>query len=318
MLNMLLFVILIYIIFKEFYIFCLYTNQTHTLLIKDKSLIEPFEESWDEQQLIKDAEYAAIAARLIKDSEDAAIAARLIKDAEDAAIATRLIKDAEDAAIATRLIKDAEYAANVIRLIKDVKDVEDANAIRLIKDAEQAAMIEYRAPIGGTIIENTEINNKLDILININKDILVASDVNKKINTDNVDVLNGYYKSLVRELKKHNIITDNDIKLIEKKKTLKILDITEIISIFEKLREDIPDYNIDPNIDVGEYKPIGNGISDNWDYGYSYLNTDRWKVPISKPPLCIRTNVPSVVSGYTNPNYTALKEWDSSRKIFNK
>lgn len=186
-----------------------------------------------------------------------------------------------------------------------------------VQDADK--IVQPTNPVNDNVITDKQlINNKLDKILNINKNILHTNVKLKKKNIDNMEVLDRYYKSLVRELKTHNIITDNDIKLIEKKRELKLLDISDIISNFEKLQEDIPKYNIDPNIDIEQYKPLGDGISNKWDYGYFYLNTDKWKVPMPRPPPCIQTKTPADVYPYINPNYINLKEWDSSGKIFNK
>lgn len=97
-----------------------------------------------------------------------------------------------------------------------------------------------------------------------------------------------------------------------------IINIHNIIFQLEKLKEDIPNYNINPNININEHNSLGDNISNKWDYNFSYLNTDKWGVPLSKPPLCINSKINEKVLDYINPNYTNLIEWDTSRKIFNK
>ena len=58
------------------------------------------------------------------------------------------------------------------------------------------------------------------------------------------------------------------------------------------------------------YKPIGEKISNDWSKSnYNILNTDKWKVPMKQPPVCINNNQCNV---YPNEylNYTNLNRWD--------
>ena len=64
-------------------------------------------------------------------------------------------------------------------------------------------------------------------------------------------------------------------------------------------------------------------FTDKWDQGwtkdggYVYLNTDKWKVPLQRPPICVTNNpskvFPSITSGYP----VDLMEWHESNKIEN-
>lgn len=62
------------------------------------------------------------------------------------------------------------------------------------------------------------------------------------------------------------------------------------------------------------FTPIGNGLG-NWDTSDTMLNTDKWTVPIQRPPVCKSEKVcpvcPITPIGYP----LNLKEWDTSRRF---
>ena len=62
------------------------------------------------------------------------------------------------------------------------------------------------------------------------------------------------------------------------------------------------------------FKPIGENIANDWSNDYTILNTDKWKVPMQRPPLCINTNPCKVCP--VDSNYPVnLRAWDESRVI---
>ena len=66
------------------------------------------------------------------------------------------------------------------------------------------------------------------------------------------------------------------------------------------------------------YKPIGDKIANQWDNDFSILNTNKWTVPQSRPPVCISNNGPCKVCPTNTDGYpTSLKEWDNSRYVSN-
>jgi hypothetical protein len=61
--------------------------------------------------------------------------------------------------------------------------------------------------------------------------------------------------------------------------------------------------------------PIGDKIANDWDNEFTLLNTDKWTVPMPKPPVCINScpcPVFPIESGYFPVN---LKNWDQSRYV---
>jgi hypothetical protein len=64
--------------------------------------------------------------------------------------------------------------------------------------------------------------------------------------------------------------------------------------------------------------PVGNSdttLSNKFDHGFSYLDTDRWRLPMPRPPVCVTDNKCEVCPTPTTGYHTDLKEWDSSRYI---
>ena len=67
----------------------------------------------------------------------------------------------------------------------------------------------------------------------------------------------------------------------------------------------------------GNKKPIGEAISNSWENAYTILNTDKWQVPHSRPPVCI-SNGPCKVCPSDTVGYPVnLKDWDDSRVVSN-
>jgi len=71
---------------------------------------------------------------------------------------------------------------------------------------------------------------------------------------------------------------------------------------------------LDPNmhIPLGKYS---NDFTNNFEYGYAYLNTNKWNVPMYKPPSCKTDDNCKVCSSTTTGYPVNVKEWNSSRKI---
>ena len=65
------------------------------------------------------------------------------------------------------------------------------------------------------------------------------------------------------------------------------------------------------------YVPLGQSKDlSKWDDGYSLLNTNKWQVPMPRPPVCINTS-PCKVCPSMESYPTPLKDFDSSRKVTN-
>ena len=66
------------------------------------------------------------------------------------------------------------------------------------------------------------------------------------------------------------------------------------------------------------HKPLGEftkDFSNSFEYGYSYLNTNKWSVPMYRPPVCKSDEGCKVCPKSTSGYPVDVKEWNSSRKI---
>jgi hypothetical protein len=65
-------------------------------------------------------------------------------------------------------------------------------------------------------------------------------------------------------------------------------------------------------------RPIGEGVGKWSDEGYTILNTDKWRVPMPRPPVCISSSKPCEPCPLMTDGYPLnLGEWDRARKITN-
>jgi len=141
----------------------------------------------------------------------------------------------------------------------------------------------------------------------------------------NSTIASKYYASLINELNERGVLDVNEIQNIKLKIDSKLLSIDEVIASLEKLKatskakpsktDTKSDHKYD-ELPSEFYSPMGGNIANNWDNNYTLLDTNRWQVPMPRPPVCINTapcKVCPTESGYF-PVVTT-KEWDQSRKV---
>ena len=131
-----------------------------------------------------------------------------------------------------------------------------------------------------------------------------------------------YMEVLLTYLLSNNIINEDDINNIKIKLKLNLVSIQDIIISLEKLKEygatmnnkkQTNDFKYN-ELPLDFFKPIGDNIANDWSNDYTILNTDKWKVPMQRPPICINTNPCKVCPN--DSNYPVnLKSWDESRVI---
>ena len=134
-------------------------------------------------------------------------------------------------------------------------------------------------------------------------------------------IANKYFESLISDLENKGILDNAEINNIKTKIRSKLLTLDEVIASLEILKkEGNANKTVKNDRDYSElpsefYDPIGNKIANNWDNEYTILNTNKWQVPMARPPVCINT-APCKVCPSASSNYPVnLKEWDDSRSI---
>jgi hypothetical protein len=139
-----------------------------------------------------------------------------------------------------------------------------------------------------------------------------------------------YMNLLITDLLDQGILDNNDIENIKAKINSKLLTNDDAIVGLEKLKlsgkaktkKTDTDVNNQSEYSFGTlppemYKPLNNSDLNKWDDGYTMLNTDKWQVPMPRPPVCINTS-PCKVCPDTDDTYPVkLAHWDNSRKVSN-
>ena len=134
-------------------------------------------------------------------------------------------------------------------------------------------------------------------------------------------IANRYYTSLITELTTNGILTKNDLDNIKLKLDTKILNINDVIISLELLKKSgkpktmqtINNDHIYNELPSDFFEPIGKGV-EAWANDYVLLNTDKWRVPMPRPPICVNTSACTVYP--TEPqSLTFLKSWDDHRII---
>jgi hypothetical protein len=140
------------------------------------------------------------------------------------------------------------------------------------------------------------------------------------------NIVNRYFESLVSELVDKGLLESIDIENIKVKMRSKLLTMEEIINSLETIKKEgkpkvnrvdgkIKDDKIYNELPSDFYSPLGDKISNEWDNEYTILNTNKWHVPMPRPPVCINT-MPCKVCPSESSNYPVnLKQWDDSRYV---
>jgi len=169
-------------------------------------------------------------------------------------------------------------------------------------------------------VEVAKVKRDLELKINQLTDQL---NMNQAVG-GNAMIASKYYASLVSELNERGVLDANEIQNIKLKIESKLLSIDEVIASLEKLKatskakpksDSKTDHKFD-ELPSEFYSPMGGDIANKWDNNYTLLDTNRWQVPMPRPPVCINTapcKVCPTESGYF-PVVTT-KEWDQSRKV---
>jgi hypothetical protein len=166
----------------------------------------------------------------------------------------------------------------------------------------------------------------------------LRADMTARLNQASGNKVSGkYFESLMEELRANNMIDDTDVNNIRVKMQSRILTMDEVINSLEMIKKQgkakthqqvaaqkaamgAPSKVDGKDVIYNElpseyYMPIGDRISNEWDNDFSILNTDKWRVPMPKPPVCINTTPCQVCSNDNTSFSTALKYWDDSRNV---
>jgi len=180
-------------------------------------------------------------------------------------------------------------------------------------------------------VEIAKMKRKLESeLRDVRKELMMSKD---QINRNRYS--QAYMNMLVKNLKKRGVIDRNDIDNLNAKLQSKLLTVADIIDSLERLMKNGKVKVVNETHGKGEfddtkkhntmkyserppkhYEPIGKGV-DKWSNDYTILNTEKWQIPMTRPPVCISSGNCKVCPSATDGYPVALKEWDDSRKVTN-
>jgi hypothetical protein len=139
-------------------------------------------------------------------------------------------------------------------------------------------------------------------------------------------IANRYFESLMNDLADKGILDSNEIDNIQSKLRSKLLSMDEVIASLETLKKEgkskvrVQEGKVKHDRDYSElpsdfYTPLGQQVPNDWSSEYTILNTNKWQVPMPRPPVCINTQ-PCKVCPTDSSNYPVnLKQWDDSRYV---
>ena len=183
--------------------------------------------------------------------------------------------------------------------------------------------------------KSSKVASKTGCVMEVNK---VKKDLENQINKLKVQLnsrmipnANGkiaakYFESLLKDLNEKGVLDASDIENIQLKMRSKLLTVEEVISSLEMLKKEgkskvrskdgkVKDDRVYSELPSDFYSPLGDKIANEWDNDYTILNTNKWQVPMPRPPVCINT-APCKVCPTDSSNYPVnLKQWDDSRYV---
>ena len=133
-------------------------------------------------------------------------------------------------------------------------------------------------------------------------------------------VVDRYFIYLAKDLINNNILTEEELVKLKSKLRLGLIQLPETISKLEKLTKLKINNDISGKMTKDFYKPVGSDISNNWTSIYTVLDTDKWTVPIVRPPKCLHDTIKKekIINNIHDNTFIPLDIWDDSRNIFNK
>lgn len=139
-----------------------------------------------------------------------------------------------------------------------------------------------------------------------------------------------YMNFLVGDLQERGVLDSTDVDNINSKVQSKVITVAEAISGLEKLKlnaKNAPKKSVNGELDNNKYselpsdfyRPLGDPALSKWNNEFAILNTDKWQVPMPRPPVCVNTTPCAVCpSADTGAGYPVnLTDWQNSTKVTN-
>lgn len=184
--------------------------------------------------------------------------------------------------------------------------------------------------------EDVEIKNQLcDCNTAIAKAMApLQSEVSKlraaqKVSVSETEAKVKTYQLLVDVLKTNGILNEEDINSLKSKMTSGLLTIDETISRLEKMKLLAKEVASKPDISnkswwnemnkselpAAMYLPLGSQINQDFSNEYTILNTEKWTVPMPRPPVCIDSTPKEIMPVGTSGYPLNVKYFDDARYV---
>jgi hypothetical protein len=166
--------------------------------------------------------------------------------------------------------------------------------------------------------ETKKIKEMKDKIARLEKQMKSKSDYDKSKRNTPAD----YYNDLINELTSKGILTSDDVDNLNMKIKTGLFTYDDVLPSLQKMKKIGKKVNRNTNTQYSElpadfYSPLGDKELNKWDNTYTILDTNKWQVPVARPPVCINTT-PCKVCPSDVPSYgTNLGSWDDSRVITN-
>lgn len=138
------------------------------------------------------------------------------------------------------------------------------------------------------------------------------------------------YQLLVEMLQAKNVLTKEDVDSLKSKMTSGILTVDEAISRLEKMKLVAKNIVEKPNVESNKnwwnemnkselpaamYLPLGKQINQDFSNEYTILNTEKWTVPMPRPPVCIDSAPKEIMPVGTSGYPLNVKYFDDARYV---
>lgn len=211
---------------------------------------------------------------------------------------------------------------NMDELINKAKDLEDkrANELNLLKKSL------------------TQTNNQTDCDCNkaINKALAPLQAQVKQLKESQKKTVNNTkdkiknYKLLIEFLEDKGVLKKEDIENLQSKLTSKLLTIDEVINRLDKMKTITKDIKTKPSIESNKnwqsemnkselpsdmYLSLGSQINSDFSNDYTILNSEKWTVPMPRPPVCINSAPKEIMPVGTSGYPLNVKYFDEARYV---
>lgn len=152
----------------------------------------------------------------------------------------------------------------------------------------------------------------------------------QKVSVNETEAKLKTYQLLVEHLMEKDVLNKEDIETLQSKLTSGVLTVDETISRLEKMKlasasierkqpvESNKNWWSEMNkseLPAAMYLPLGSQINSDFSNDYTILNTEKWTVPMPRPPVCINSAPKEIMPVGTTGYPLSVKYFDDARYV---